>query len=227
MGMDRDLLKGYLEQGLSLDQMGTLAGKHPSTISYWLGKHGLRANGADRHSPKGAINRDSLAELVDQGLTLSEIGAEVTRSDSTVRYWIRRYGLPKPRNVRRAEVERAIADGQRTLLKECAEHGWTTFVIENSGRTRCRQCRMDAVSEWRRRTKAKLVAEAGGRCVLCGYDRHQGALHLHHLDPAKKEFHLADTGVTRSMERLRREVAKCVLLCGNCHAEVEAGFSSL
>jgi hypothetical protein len=72
--MDRDLLKGYLEQGLSLDQMGTLAGKHPSTISYWLGKHGLRANGADRHSPKGAINRDSLAELVDQGLTLSDRG---------------------------------------------------------------------------------------------------------------------------------------------------------
>jgi transposase len=96
-GVDRDRLKVYLEQGLSLDQMGTLEGKHPSTISYWLGKHSLRANGADRHSPKGAITRDSLAELVDQGLTLSEIGAEVARSDSTVRYWIRRYGLPKPR----------------------------------------------------------------------------------------------------------------------------------
>jgi transposase len=225
--MDRDRLKAYLEQGLSLDQMGTLEGKHPSTISYWLGKHGLQANGADRHSPKGAIDRESLSELVQRGLTLSEIGAEFGRSITTVRYWIRRYGLRSPRNVRRAELERAVAEGRRTLMKECGKHGWTTFVLENSGRTRCRRCRMEAVSEWRRRTKAKLVAEAGGCCVLCGYDRHQAALHFHHLDPTKKEFHLADTGVTRSIERLRREVEKCVLLCGNCHAEVEAGYKTL
>jgi transposase len=225
--MDRDRLKAYLEQGLSLDQIGAVEGKHASTISYWLGKHGLRANGADRHSPKGAIDRESLTALVQRGLTLSEIGAEVGRSITTVRYWIRRYGLPSPRNVRRAELERAIAEGRRILMQECGKHGWTTFVLENSGRTRCRRCRMEAVSDWRRRTKAKLVAEAGGCCVLCGYDRHQAALHFHHLDPTKKEFHLADMGVTRSIERLRREVEKCVLLCGNCHAEVGAGFTEL
>ena len=225
--MERGRLKGYLAQGLSLEQIGTLEGKHPSTISYWLGKHGLRANGAERHSPKGAIDRESLSHLVGRGLSLSEIGAEVGRSITTVRYWIRRYDLPSPRNIRRAEVDRAIAEGRRTLMKECRKHGWTTFVLENSGRTRCRLCRMAAVSEWRRRTKAKLVAEAGGKCVLCGYDRHQAALHFHHLDPAKKEFHLADTGVTRSIESLRREVEKCVLLCGNCHAEVEAGYTEL
>ena len=225
--MESDRLKRYLEQGLSLDQIAAIEGKHPSTVGYWLSKHNLRANGADRHAPKGPINRESLSEMVELGLTLSEIGAEVDRSITTVRYWIRKYGLPSPRSVRRAELERAIAEGRRTLMKDCAKHGWTTFVIENSGRTRCRQCRMAAVSEWRRRTKAKLVAEAGCRCVLCGYDRHQAALHFHHLDPDKKEFHLADTGVTRSIERLRREVEKCVLLCGNCHAEVEAGFTEL
>jgi hypothetical protein len=29
-------------------------------------------------------------------------------------------------------------------------------------------------------------------------------------------------GITRSLARLRAEAAKCVLLCANCHAEVEA-----
>ena len=30
--------------------------------------------------------------------------------------------------------------------------------------------------------------------------------------------------MTRSLERLREEAGKCVLLCANCHAEVESGF---
>jgi hypothetical protein len=80
----------------------------------------------------------------------------------------------------------------------------------------------------RRRRKAKeiLVREAGGRCQLCGYDRSQTALQFHHLDPNTKEFGVAHRGA-RGIERLRAEIRKCVLLCSNCHAEVESGFSSI
>jgi hypothetical protein len=34
-------------------------------------------------------------------------------------------------------------------------------------------------------------------------------------------------GVTRSRAEARAEARKCVLLCANCHAEVEAGYRSL
>lgn len=71
-----------------------------------------------------------------------------------------------------------------------------------------------------------LVAEAGGRCAICGYDRHVAALEFHHLDPNAKEFGLAQRGA-HSIDRLRDEIGKCVLLCSNCHAEVEAGFVEL
>jgi hypothetical protein len=57
---------------------------------------------------------------------------------------------------------------------------------------------------------------------LCGYDKYAGALQFHHLDPAAKAFVLSRDGSTRSLSEARAEAAKCVLLCANCHAEVEA-----
>jgi hypothetical protein len=48
------------------------------------------------------------------------------------------------------------------------------------------------------------------------------ALEFHHVDPSAKEFGLAHRGA-RSIERLRAEARKCVLLCSNCHAEIENG----
>ena len=72
-----------------------------------------------------------------------------------------------------------------------------------------------------------LVAEAGGRCAICGYDRHVGALQFHHLDPESKAFGLAMGGLARSLESARAEVAKCVLVCANCHAEIEGGLATI
>jgi len=86
---------------------------------------------------------------------------------------------------------------------------------------------MEAVVRWRKRVKRQLVEEAGGACVACGYDNYQGALEFHHREPKAKAFGLSAHHVTRSIETLRGEAAKCVLLCANCHAEVEAGLRSL
>jgi hypothetical protein len=56
------------------------------------------------------------------------------------------------------------------------------------------------------------------------YDRYVGALQFHHRDGDAKEFGLADRGLTRSLEAVREEAAKCALLCANCHSEVQAGI---
>jgi hypothetical protein len=63
--------------------------------------------------------------------------------------------------------------------------------------------------------------------VLCGYSRCPAALQFHHRDPATKSFAVSRQGVTRSLARARAEARKCVLLCANCHAEVESGFAQL
>jgi hypothetical protein len=69
----------------------------------------------------------------------------------------------------------------------------------------------------------RLVREFGGACAICGYDV-PIALEFHHVDRETKVFGLAARGMTRSYESLRDEAAKCVLLCSNCHAQVEAGI---
>jgi hypothetical protein len=84
------------------------------------------------------------------------------------------------------------------------------------------ECRVDAVARRRRTVRDTLISEAGGRCAICGHDRCPAAPHFHHLDPATKEFGIR-IGRTPALERLREEAQKCVLLCSNCHAEVESG----
>jgi hypothetical protein len=86
---------------------------------------------------------------------------------------------------------------------------------------------MERVARRRRQIKELLVQEAGGRCVLCGYDRCVAALHFHHVDPSEKSFAIARRGHTRSLERAREEARKCVLVCANCHAEIEGGAANL
>jgi hypothetical protein len=70
-----------------------------------------------------------------------------------------------------------------------------------------------------------LVAEAGGCCAICGYDRCVWNLHFHHVDPATKSFQMT-MGSGKSMAAYRAEAMKCVLLCANCHGEVEYGVAA-
>ncbi len=75
--------------------------------------------------------------------------------------------------------------------------------------------------------KQILVSEAGGKCRICGYKRYVGAREFHHLNPSTNTFSLSHAGVTRSLARAREEALKCILLCANCHAEVEGGIVHL
>ena len=71
--------------------------------------------------------------------------------------------------------------------------------------------------------KRILVAEAGGCCAVCGYDRSVVNLHFHHVDPSQKSFGVT-TASGKSLDAYRAEAAKCVLVCANCHGEIEASL---
>ena len=64
--------------------------------------------------------------------------------------------------------------------------------------------------------------------MLCGYDRCLAALQFHHVDRSHEALRAQPARASaRSLDTARAEAAKCVLLCANCHAEVEGGLAQL
>ena len=215
--MEKETLEGYLAQGLSLHAIGGLVGRHPSTVSYWCKRYGLTATHREKHAPRGGIDRNTLEAFLARGMSLRAITRELDVGLATVRYWVAKFDLNE-RGTTPVSLD-------RISMRVCRTHGEAQFVLEGRGYYRCMQCRQERVVAWRRRKKLQLVKDAGGRCVVCGYDRFPRALHFHHVDPSSKSFALGERGCTRSIERLRAEARKCVLLCSNCHAEVEGGLT--
>jgi hypothetical protein len=160
-------------------------------------------------------------------MPIRTMAEELGVSYTTVRHWLKRYGLSTARATRLASTREARATGVDDGILACPVHGPTRHVRRTDGGLRCLACRSDAVSARRRRVKALLVAEAGGCCAVCGYAGSPAALHFHHVDPATKSFAVAGAGITRSLAASRAEAAKCVLLCARCHAEVEHGVKRL
>jgi hypothetical protein len=171
---------------------------------------GVSSNG---HSTR-EVTRSELEPLVMAGLRLATIAGELGVPEASVRGWIVRLGLPQPIEVRRAQVAAALRDGAKEVIRTCRRHGETEFALVGSEkRPRCKLCRSEAVARRRRRVKQILVDEAGGECVLCGYSRCLNALEFHHRDPTAKEFGVAMRGITRAIDTVRAEAAKCVLFC--------------
>ena len=112
--------------------------------------------------------------------------------------------------------------------RRCPRHGITEFAHYSAGRKRgyrwrCKRCIGEAVTRRLQRIKRMLVDEAGGRCAVCGYDRCIINLHFHHVDPTKKSFAMT-VAMGKSIATFRAEAKKCVLVCANCHGEIEAGL---
>ena len=101
--------------------------------------------------------------------------------------------------------------------RSCGLEGAENFY--KNAKYQCKSC-------WNKRTTKsqidkvqQLKQEFGGCCTRCGYDKCMDALEFHHLDPAAKEFLLGEKRGA-NIEVLREELAKCILVCRNCHTEL-------
>tara|TARA_Y100000034_G_C6906169_1_gene420554 strand:- start:401 stop:718 length:318 start_codon:yes stop_codon:yes gene_type:complete len=81
-------------------------------------------------------------------------------------------------------------------------------------RSRINKTYKTKVKRWFEELKSQL------KCETCGED-HPATLDFHHVDGSQKEFNIsrmAKGGLGK--ERILAEIAKCMVLCSNCHRKI-------
>ena len=86
----------------------------------------------------------------------------------------------------------------------------------------------EAVKNWRRKTKDRIINAMGGKCQICGYSKCSEALELHHIDPNEKELSFSKIRANpKSWATVVAELRKSILLCAICHREIHYGLVTL
>lgn len=67
---------------------------------------------------------------------------------------------------------------------------------------------------WRRKVMDRFKTSKG--CAECGYNAHPYALEFDHVDPSQKTMAISQM-YCYTWERVKEELSKCQVLCGNCH----------
>src|SRR5687767_2713123 len=133
--MDRARLERYLAEGLSLEKIGNLEGKNPSTVAHWVKKHGLEP-AYPQHGRRVEIDEDELRDLAKQDLTLAEIAERLAASQSTVKRRLDRLGIVRRGASRKHLALAARQSGRTRFTYECRWHGVTDFLAMPGGRSR-------------------------------------------------------------------------------------------
>lgn len=126
--------------------------------------------------------------------------------------------VEKPKSEFRKQAARP--DGLQSSCRECARRsqngGYAKYRDKILDRSKKHQANVrDWITEYKR----------SHRCLLCKEDE-PVCLELHHVDASDKDFTIGDaTG--RSLESIKREIEKCVVVCRNCHTKIHAGLACL
>jgi hypothetical protein len=172
------------------------------------------------------MKKESLQTLVEEGMSTRELALHFQCSPTTVRYWLKKHSL-KTKNL-------SFKDGYSTsdvptmndTEKYCpACDSWKPhnhfYRRKNRGNQLsgwCKACSYQSAHIRQKETKEKAVEYKGGKCSKCGYNKCIAALEFHHLDPSEKDPKWSNMK-TRSFDKIKPELDKCVLLCANCHRE--------
>lgn len=71
---------------------------------------------------------------------------------------------------------------------------------------------------WQRYKDWKLTQQ----CCICGESSPE-CLDLHHVDPAIKDGNIGDIVSKYNWQKVLAEIAKCVVVCANCHRKIHSG----
>ena len=169
------------------------------------------------------MNKDLLEKDILDNLSTRGIAEKNGVSQGTVKHWLKKYNLKTNfligskkeygdfKYCPKCETNIPIDDFYNKSTKESKK-------INGFGY--CKTCINKSTVERQRQLKQKCIDYKGGKCLVCGYDKYPGALEFHHINPKEKDYAISRFK-NRKFESIQSELDKCVLLCSNCHKEVE------
>mgnify|MGYP003442925438 CR=1 FL=1 len=160
------------------------------------------------------MDKETLIFLVEDNKSTWKIAEELKMSQSTIRYWLKKYGL-KTKPVTDINLK-------NYCCKFCGETNKENFCNKGKGiisLTKCKKCHNQFTIERIRNYKKQAIEYKGGKCNICGYDRCQGSLHFHHINPLDKDPNWRQMK-NWHFDKIKTEIDKCILVCANCHGEI-------
>lgn len=108
--------------------------------------------------------------------------------------------------------------GYHTWCKDCLKEYDHNRHIKNAILIRKqKKDRRVFLQEWFKEKKATL------KCFFCTEDFIE-CLEFHHTDPKEKEYNVSNMVKNGfSIKKIESEIAKCIVVCANCHRKIHAG----
>lgn len=104
--------------------------------------------------------------------------------------------------------------GYQSLCKCCNREYQRKHYLANKGKYRADNDRRRAeTGEWYKTFKSTLS------CTQCG-ESHRACIEFHHTDNDKEDSVARIANTATSPRAILREVAKCMVLCSNCHRKL-------
>lgn len=102
--------------------------------------------------------------------------------------------------------------------RECSKNNWKIWYLNNKKKHINKQ-RLRNVSK----VKEYKAFKSSLKCSFCD-ENTSCCLSFHHKDGKTKDFNLSDKPKCFSTPKFERELKKCICICLNCHAKVNAGI---
>lgn len=234
----KDSIIELRKTGCSVKNITELLGCSKSTVSYHIQKVGMggvhkkfKISKSDDEfiSDIDTYVIDKISLLKSNGKTYTEIFKETNISYDKIKRVCRIFNLNKSNTKLRFNDPNLIEEIKQLYtelgsLKKVAKQlkighrKVREFVtIKNQTKEERKESMVKHVNNHRKNRKKELVEYKGGCCEKCGYNKSLNALQFHHINPEDKDFTIG--GRNYSIDKMKREVDKCVLLCSNCHVE--------
>jgi hypothetical protein len=165
------------------------------------------------------MEKEKLQEQILLSKSSREIAKHFDVSQSTIRYWTKKYQLSMLFNSEYNGLKCRVCNSSLVNMQKvycsnnCKVKGHYINSKNNTNSVYSQESR--GIER-----KKHFMNILGGKCNSCGYNKNITALEFHHVDPTTKKLQLnMRTFSNNSMNVLIEEVYKCELLCANCHRE--------